>query len=200
MTLRANALITQNSEDDHSGRKEEVVLVNEDDEVIGVEEKIKTHLLGSLHRAFSIFIVNSAGELLLQKRASMKYHSRGLWSNTCCGHPRLGESTADAARRRLREEMGFDCDLKEVFEFIYRATLEDGFCEHEYNHVLIGRFEENPHPNRDEVDEWKWIELTNLKRDVQENPETYTCWFRIALDRILNYLGPASESMNMPRL
>jgi farnesyl-diphosphate farnesyltransferase len=164
---------------------EEVILVNEKDEVIGVEEKIKTHRLGALHRAFSVFIFNSMGQLLLQKRTSTKYHSQGLWSNTCCGHPRLGESTEQASRRRLREEMGFDCEVREVFQFLYRAKLEDGLIEHEYDHVLVGSFNDDPSPSPNEVDDWKWINLETLKLDIQENPEAYTCWFRIALDMLL---------------
>jgi farnesyl-diphosphate farnesyltransferase len=164
---------------------EEVILVNEKDEVVGVEEKIKTHQLGALHRAFSIFIFNSEGQLLLQKRTSTKYHSKGLWSNTCCGHPRLNESTREASRRRLREEMGFDCDVKEVLQFVYHAKLEDGLIEHEYDHVFVGTFEGNPVPDENEVDDWKWVSLASLKTDLEENSEIYTCWFKIALDPLL---------------
>ena len=163
---------------------EEVVLVNEKDEVIGVEEKIKAHQLGELHRAFSIFIFNSEGQLLLQKRTSSKYHSKGLWSNTCCGHPRLNESTREASRRRLREEMGFDCDVREVLQFVYQAKLEDGLIEHEYDHVFVGTFDGNPVPDENEVDDWKWISLASLKTDLEENSETYTFWLRIALDML----------------
>jgi isopentenyl-diphosphate delta-isomerase len=162
--------------------REELVLVNENDEMIGVGEKLQTHLIGALHRAFSVFIFNSAGQLLLQKRSSAKYHSKGLWSNTCCGHPRPGESVKEASRRRLSEEMGFDCEVREVFEFIYHARLEDGLSEHEYDHVVIGRFDDSPTPNRDEVDDWKWVDLITVKLDVQEHPEDYTYWFRTSLD------------------
>jgi farnesyl-diphosphate farnesyltransferase len=185
-------------------QSEEVILVNEKDEVIGVEEKIKTHQLGALHRAFSIFIFNSMGQLLLQKRASTKYHSQGLWSNTCCGHPRLGESTEQASRRRLQEEMGFDCQVSEVFQFLYRAKLEGGLIEHEYDHVLVGSFNSDPSPSPNEVDNWKWINLEKLKLDVQANPETYTCWFRIALDMLLPSLEERwdvhSVQLALPRL
>jgi farnesyl-diphosphate farnesyltransferase len=168
-----------------SRESEEVVLVNEKDEVVGVEEKIKTHQLGVLHRAFSIFIFNSEGLLLLQKRTRTKYHSKGLWSNTCCGHPRLNETTQQASRRRLREEMGFDCKMKEVFQFVYRAKLDGGLIEHEYDHVFVGEFEGDPLPDKNEVDDWKWINLAALNLDLQNNPEIYTCWFKIALDRLL---------------
>ena len=164
---------------------EQVVLVNEKDEVIGKQEKIRAHLLGALHRAFSIFIFNSRGQLLLQKRTTTKYHSRGLWSNTCCGHPRFGESTVQASRRRLSEEMGFDCELREMFEFVYRAELDDGLTEHEYDHVLVGNFDGTPNPSKNEVDDWKWIDLPTLKRDLQENPEEHTYWFRIALEMLI---------------
>ena len=164
--------------------KEELILVNENDQVIGVGEKIQTHLVGALHRAFSIYIINSAGQLLLQKRSSTKYHSQGLWSNTCCGHPRLGESIEEASRRRLGEEMGLDCEVREVFEFIYHAKLDNGLYEHEYDHVVVGRFDGSPTPNRDEVDEWKWVDLMTLKLDIEKHPENYTYWFRISLDEL----------------
>ncbi len=179
---------------------EQVVLVNEKDEVVGMQEKIKAHLLGALHRAFSIFIFNSKGQLLLQKRTKTKYHSKGLWSNTCCGHPRFAESTAQASRRRLSEEMGFDCELREMFEFVYRAELDDGLIEHEYDHVLVGNFDGTPNPSTNEVDDWKWIDIPTLKRDLQESPEEHTYWFRIALEMLIEgmksveYLGVAPAS------
>jgi len=181
------SLTRRNSESHLNGSKamEEVVLVNEKDEVVGTAEKIRTHQFGVLHRAFSIFIFNSEGQLLLQKRTSTKYHSRGLWSNTCCGHPRLNESTQEASRRRLREEMGFDLDVSEVFQFVYQAKLEDGLTEHEYDHVFVGIFDGNPVPDGNEVDDWKWMSLAALNLDLQENPEIYTCWFKIALDMLL---------------
>jgi isopentenyl-diphosphate delta-isomerase len=168
--------------------REEVVLVNENDEAIGVEEKLKAHLLGALHRAFSVFIFNSDGQLLLQKRASTKYHSRGLWSNTCCGHPRPGESTERASRRRLYEEMGFDCEVREVFDFIYHAELDNGLFEHEYDHVLVGRFDGEPNPSRYEVDDWKWVGLPELRLDVQQNPDAFTYWFKVSLGPLYGYI------------
>lgn len=171
---------------------EQVILVNERDETTGVEEKIKAHLLGALHRAFSIFVFNADGLLLLQKRASTKYHSKGLWSNTCCGHPRPGESIEQASRRRLWEEMGFRCEIKESFAFIYRAEVDNDLIEHEYDHVLVGNFDGNPDPNGDEVDDWKWVDLMTLKLDMRESPENYTYWFRISLDALCHSTGPVS--------
>jgi isopentenyl-diphosphate delta-isomerase len=165
---------------------EQVILVNERDEIVGIEEKVKAHLLGALHRAFSIFVFNAADQLLLQKRSLTKYHSKGLWSNTCCGHPRLGESIEAASQRRLWEEMAFNCEVTEVFQFIYQARLDNDLIEHEYDHVLVGKFEGNPTPNKNEVDDWKWIDLTTLKLDLQENPENYTYWFGVALNILLH--------------
>lgn len=166
-----------------------VVLVNEQDEAMGVEEKIRAHQLGALHRAFSVFVVNAAGQLLVQKRALTKYHSRGLWSNTCCGHPRPDEVLAKAARRRLSEEMGFDSHLTELFAFVYRTDLEDGFIENEYDHVLVGCFEGAPIPDPTEIAEWKWVDLAALSVDLKEHPESYTYWFRISFDRFLRAIA-----------
>jgi isopentenyl-diphosphate delta-isomerase len=165
--------------------EEKVVLVNEQDEAVGVEDKTRAHMLGVLHRAFSVFVINATGQLLLQKRALTKYHSRGLWSNTCCGHPRPNETVDKASRRRLREEMGFDSDLSEVFHFVYRANLEDGFIENEYDHVLVGSFDGVPKPDPAEVAEWRWVDTTMLSVDLKEHPESYTYWFRISFDRFL---------------
>lgn len=165
--------------------EEKVVLVNEQDEAVGVEDKTRAHLLGVLHRAFSVFVINATGQLLLQKRALAKYHSRGLWSNTCCGHPRPDESVEKASRRRLREEMGFDSDLSEIFHFVYRADLEDGFIENEYDHVLVGSFDGVPKPDPAEIAEWRWVDMATLSVDLKEHPESYTYWFRISFDRFL---------------
>jgi len=164
---------------------EQVVLVDENDEAIGVEEKIKAHQMGALHRAFSVFIFNASGQLLLQKRALTKYHSRGLWSNTCCGHPRPGETIEKASRRRLNEEMGVDSELRKLFGFVYRAKLEDGLTEHEYDHILIGHFDGVPKADFTEVAEWKWMDLATLRVDLEEHPESYTYWFRFSFDRFL---------------
>jgi isopentenyl-diphosphate Delta-isomerase len=160
----------------------EVILINENDEPIGVGEKVKTHREGKLHRAFSIFVFNSKGQLLIQRRASVKYHSNGLWSNTCCGHPRPGEMTEQAARRRLKEEMGFVCDLKVIFHFTYQVRLSEEFSEHEYDHVLMGVFDGDPHPAPDEVDDWRWADLETLRNDIRAHPDNYTYWFKLSLD------------------
>lgn len=176
--------------------EDKVVLVNEQDEAIGVENKIRAHLLGVLHRAFSVFVINAAGQLLLQKRALTKYHSRGLWSNTCCSHPRPDESVQDAARRRLREEMGFDTALSELFNFIYRAELEDGLVEYEYDHVLVGSFDGVPQPDPAEVTEWRWADIATLGADLKNHPESYTYWFRIAFDRFLQAIAPMRSNLS----
>jgi len=172
--------------------KEEVILVNENDEFVGVEEKIKTHFIGALHRAFSIFILNTNDELLLQRRTRTKYHSGGLWSNTCCGHPRPGESLEDASHRRLREEMGFDCEMKEIFKFMYWVKLDTSLFEHEYDHVFLGRFDGDPLPDISEAEDWKWMALETLQTDVRENSEQYTYWLRICLDSVISLRSPAA--------
>lgn len=164
--------------------EERVILVNEQDEIIGFGEKIATHLNGDLHRAFSVFIFNSSGELLLQRRAATKYHSKNLWSNACCGHPRPGESIGESAHRRLKEEMGFNCELREVFSFTYRVKLDKNFFENEYDHVFLGSFDGEPVPNPNEVDDWKWIDLKILKKDIDENPTNYTYWLSVSIDKL----------------
>lgn len=174
---------------------EQVVLVNEHDEAIGVEEKIRAHRLGTLHRAFSVFVFNSSGQLLLQKRAVTKYHSRGLWSNTCCGHPRPSETIEKASRRRLNEEMGFDSELHELFGFVYRTRLEDGLIEHEYDHVLIGHFDGVPEADFTEVAEWKWMDLATLGVDLAAQPESYTYWFRISFDQFRRAVEPTLPNL-----
>jgi isopentenyl-diphosphate delta-isomerase len=170
--------------------EEKVVLVNEWDEAIGIEDKTRAHLLGALHRAFSVFVINSAGQLLVQKRAATKYHSRNLWSNTCCGHPRPEETIAEASRRRLREEMGFESNLKEVFSFVYRANLEDGLIENEYDHVLVGSFKGVPKPDPAEISEWRWVDTGHLRADLRKHPTIYTYWFRISLDPFMRIVAP----------
>lgn len=177
--------------------EEKVVLVNEQDEAIGIEDKTRAHLLGALHRAFSVFIVNAAGQLLVQKRALTKYHSRGLWSNTCCGHPRPDEAIEKASRRRLREEMGFDSHLSELFDFVYRANLEDGLIENEYDHVLVGWFEGVPKPDPTEIADWRWVDIATLSVDLKEHPESYTYWFRISFDWFLRAVAPMQSNMTV---
>ena len=167
---------------------EYILTVDEKDNVTGKEEKIKVHREGIFHRAFSIFVFNSKGELLLQKRARSKYHSGGLWTNTCCSHQRDGENLEEAIHRRLKEEMGFDCELKEVFTFTYRVKFDDGLVENEYDHVFFGKFDGKPEPNPEEVDEWKWISLEELRKDIRKNPDDYTYWLKVSIDRVIGNL------------
>ena len=163
---------------------EYVVLVDEKDKEIGTLEKLQAHMVGKLHRAISVFLFNSKGEFLLQRRALSKYHSAGLWTNTCCSHPRPGEDTADAAKRRLKEEMGMTCELNEVHSFIYRAEFENGLMEHEFDHVFTGVSDLKPIPDSAEVGEWKYISKEELFRDLSVHPEDYTAWFRICMREI----------------
>lgn len=164
---------------------EQVILVDEQDRELGTQEKIRAHRDASLHRAFSVFLLNSAGEMLLQRRAAGKYHSGGLWTNACCSHPRPGESTPAAAARRLREEMGIACPLEEAFAFLYRAELDGGLSEHEYDHVFLGRTDALPVPDEAEVEGWRWVDTRELVDDLRERPERYTAWFRIAIEEML---------------
>lgn len=163
---------------------EQVILVNEQDEAIGLMEKMEAHRKALLHRAFSVLVFNSRGELLLQQRAAVKYHSAGLWTNTCCSHPRPGESGEAAAHRRLQEEMGFDCPLEYRFHFIYKTELEHGLSEHELDYVYYGYFDGEPVINRDEVAAWRWLGLDALKAEVQQEPQKFTFWLRDILNRI----------------
>lgn len=161
---------------------EQLILVDAHDREVGVGEKLQVHREGALHRAFSVFVFDDAGRLLLQKRASGKYHSGGLWSNTACGHPRPGEATAAAARRRLREEMNFDCELREEFSFLYRAELEGGLVEHEYDHVFAGTYSGRPAPDPAEVEDWEWVTIEELRRAVGREPARYSRWLRIVVE------------------
>jgi isopentenyl-diphosphate delta-isomerase len=162
-----------------------VILVDKKDNQIGVLEKLEAHKTGRLHRAFSIFIFNSKGQLLLQRRAKKKYHCGGLWTNTCCSHPRPGETIKGAAHRRLKEEMGFDCNLKEIHKFVYKTKFKNGLTENEYDHVLIGKFDDEPVVDREEAEDWEWTEPNSILEDIENNPEKYTFWFRFCLDEIL---------------
>lgn len=164
---------------------EMLILVDQHNNEICSEEKIEVHKLGKLHRAFSIFIFNSAGEMLLQQRASCKYHSGELWTNACCSHPRLGETIQQAAHRRLMEEMGFDCDLTKAFHFIYKAKLDNGLTEHEFDHVFIGKYDGEVNLNPNEAKAFKWVTIDSLKEDIKKHPEDYTVWFKIAFNKIL---------------
>lgn len=166
-----------------------IILVDEQDNEIGFIEKMKAHETEQLHRAFSIFIFNSKGEMLLQQRADSKYHSGGLWTNACCSHPRKGESLEQATHRRLSEELGFDCPLKPAFTFIYKAELDKGLTEHELDHVFIGTYDGAIQPNPDEVKSVKWMLPDELQRDLKTNPNNYTVWFKIAFERVLTFLS-----------
>jgi isopentenyl-diphosphate Delta-isomerase len=168
--------------------EEQVILVDESDRPIGTAEKLAAHKNSALHRAFSIFVVNGQGQVLLQKRAKQKYHSGGLWTNTCCSHPRPGEETIAAAKRRLQEEMGFCCELAEIFSFVYRAQLDHELTEYEFDHVLLGKFDGEPILNPDEAEAWKWIEMTDLQLDIAANPDRYTFWLKNCVDRVGDYL------------
>ncbi len=159
--------------------EERVILVDKNDNQLGTMPKMEAHEKAVLHRAFSVFIFNKKGELMLQQRAAHKYHSPLLWTNTCCSHQRNGESNIEAGRRRLQEEMGFTSDLKEVFSFIYKAPFDNGLTEHELDHVLIGSFDEKPNINKDEVADYKWMQLEEVKVDIEKNPSVYTEWFKI---------------------
>jgi len=165
-------------------KKEMVAIVDENDNEIGEEEKIKAHQEGKLHRAFSIFVFNSKGQMLIQKRVKTKYHSGGLWTNTCCSHPRPGEPIEKAAHRRLKEEMGFDCEIREIFSFTYRVKFDNDLSENEYDHLFLGKFDGKPMPNSKEVEDWMFIDLDELKKDIKNNPEKFTHWFKIALDKL----------------
>ncbi|MBS3121722.1 isopentenyl-diphosphate Delta-isomerase [Candidatus Woesearchaeota archaeon] len=192
--------------------QEQVILVDENDNEIGTEEKQKAHIEGKLHRAFSVFVFNPKGELLIQRRALDKYHSAGLWTNTCCSHPRQGEATIDAAHRRLKEELGFDCEIKEIHSFIYKKAFKNGLTEHEFDHVFVGFYDDRINDNnqnndkknnqdkdnhndekknknnimfnKKEIEEYKFIALDELKKDIQRNPDKYTYWFKILIDKI----------------
>lgn len=168
--------------------EEHVILVNESDEPIGLMPKMEAHEKALLHRAFSVFVMNDKGETMLQQRAKNKYHSPLLWTNTCCSHQRDGESNIDAGKRRLMEEMGFSTELKELFSFIYKAPFDNGLTEHEFDHVMIGTFLGEPNINPDEVADWKWMLPEDIKKDIEENPEQYTAWFKIIFERFYDHL------------
>lgn len=168
--------------------EEMVILVNENDKKIGLMAKQEAHVKALLHRAFSVFIFNDKNELMLQQRAFDKYHSPGLWTNTCCSHQRDGESNIDAGKRRLKEEMGFESELKETISFIYKAPFDNGLTEHEYDHILIGFYNETPNLNPDEAANWKWMSVEDIKKDISKNPGNYTAWFKIIFEKFYPHL------------
>jgi isopentenyl-diphosphate Delta-isomerase len=167
-----------------------VILVNEQDEEVGVMEKMEAHEKGLLHRAFSVFVFNTKGEMLLQRRALKKYHSGGLWTNTCCSHPMPNENVQAATHRRLQEELGFDCDLNQAFTFVYQATFDNGLIEHEYDHVFIGTTDEQCILNKEEVEEVCYKSIHAIKEEMQLNPMHFTEWFKIALPKLEAYMQP----------
>jgi len=168
--------------------EELVILVNRFDEQIGTMTKTEAHEKAALHRAFSIFIMNDKGEIMIQQRAADKYHSPLLWTNTCCSHQREGESNIEAGKRRLEEEMGFRTELKELFSFIYKAPFSNGLTEHELDHVMIGHYNDSPKINLEEVANWKWIKPETVKEDMVENPDMYTAWFKIIFEKFYNFI------------
>lgn len=169
-------------------KEELVILVDEQDNEIGVMPKMEAHEKAVLHRAFSVFVLNDQNEVMLQQRALHKYHSPGLWTNTCCSHQRQGETNIEAGTRRLQEEMGFVVPLKETVSFIYKAPFDNGLTEHELDHVMLGYSNEDPVINPDEVASWKWMPIAGVKKDIEIHPEIYTAWFKIIFEKFYNHL------------
>lgn len=169
--------------------EEKVILVDENDNQIGLMPKMEAHEKAVLHRAFSVFIFNDKNELMLQQRALHKYHSPGLWTNTCCSHQRDGESNIEAGKRRLNEEMGFVTDLRETTSFVYKAPFDNGLTEHELDHVMIGNYNEEPIINKDEVASWRWMPLEDVKVDIALRPEKYTAWFKIIFEKFYEHIN-----------
>ncbi len=164
--------------------EERVVLVNEHDEDLGTMGKLKAHQIGALHRAFSVFLFDEKGRLMVHQRADDKYHSPGLWTNTCCSHPRPDESVLDAAQRRLIEEMGIDTPLEQKFSFVYKAEFENGLTEHELDHVLFGFWSGGAKPDPREAQDWKYITLDELDADMERDPEKFTIWLRTCWNEV----------------
>jgi len=169
--------------------EEKVILVNEKDEQIGLMPKMEAHEKALLHRAFSVFVFNEKNELMIQQRAFEKYHSPGLWTNTCCSHQREGESNVEAGKRRLQEEMGFVTDLKDTVSFIYKAPFDNGLTEHEFDHILVGYYDGEPNLNPEEVSDWKWMTLEDLKMDMEKQPQLYTEWFKIIFENYYKHIS-----------
>ena len=169
--------------------EEKVILVNENDEQIGTMPKMEAHEKALLHRAFSVFVFNNKNELMLQQRAAHKYHSPLLWTNTCCSHQRVGEANIQAGKRRLMEEMGFVVDLEDTISFIYKAPFDNGLTEHEFDHILIGYYNDEPNINPDEVASWKWMHIEAVKNDILQYPELYTEWFKIIFDKFYEHIN-----------
>ena len=170
--------------------EELVILVDEKNNQLGLMPKMEAHEKAQLHRAFSVFTFNNKKELMLQQRAASKYHSPLLWTNTCCSHQRDGETNIEAGKRRLQEEMGFVCELEEVFSFLYKAEFDNGLTEHELDHVMVGYYNENPKINTEEVESFKWMSLVDVKTDIENHPENYTAWFKIIFEKSYDKLVP----------
>ncbi len=171
-----------------------LILVDNNDKQWGKLEKELVHTLGILHRAFSVFIFNTKGELMLQQRADSKYHSGGLWTNTCCSHPRFGEDLEYAVPRRLIEEMGLDCETTFMFSFMYNANFDNGLIENEFDHVYFGITDEMPNINPEEVKAWKYVDLETLKTDIEHNPQNYTAWMKICLPQVVEHFKEHSKN------
>lgn len=169
-------------------KEEQVILVNENDEQIGLMPKMEAHEKAELHRAFSVFVFNDKNQLMLQQRAADKYHSPLLWTNTCCSHQRDGETNLEAGKRRLQEEMGFVCDIEEKTSFIYKAPFDNGLTEHELDHVMVGYYNDNPVINREEVESFKWMTVEEVKVDMELNPTVYTEWFKIIFEKFYDFI------------
>ena len=167
--------------------EEYVILVDENDQEIGVMEKVEAHQKAALHRAFSVFLFNSKGKLLLQQRAFDKYHSPSLWTNTCCSHQKPGETTKVAANRRLKEEMGLESDLEELFTFIYKTPFDNGLTEHELDHVLVGISDAEPVINEEEVMDYLYTDIDVIDQNIKNNPDSYTTWFKICFPKVREY-------------
>ena len=163
---------------------EKVILVDEQDNVTGTMDKLEAHQKGMLHRAFSVFIINSKGEMLLHQRALNKYHSGGLWTNACCSHPKPDETIEEGAKRRLKEEMGIETDVQSHFSFIYKVSLDNNLIEHELDHVLLGVYDGQVNPNKDEVMDFKWVQPEIIAKDVTDNPTNYTAWFKLVINKV----------------
>ena len=166
--------------------EEKVIIVDKNDNQIGLMPKLDAHKKGILHRAFSVFVLNNNNEIMLQKRAYNKYHSGGLWTNTCCSHQREGENSIEAGKRRLLEEMGFETELKIITSFIYKVEFENGLTEHELDYLLIGKYLKSPVINKQEVADWKWMKIELIADDIKLNPNNYTSWFKIIFDKFQN--------------
>ncbi len=175
--------------------EERVILVNDKDEQIGLVEKLEAHEKGLLHRAVSVFIFNRKGELLLQKRASTKYHGAGLWTNTCCTHPRDGESNLECAHRRLQEEMGIETQMEERFSFIYKSEVENGLIENEFDHVFFGIYDGETNLNAEEVEDCTFVSLGNVSKEADQHPERFSIWFRIILEKFKEHLSGMEHSL-----